>query len=50
LVAKLLAKDPLSLALTKTTTRALANQLVPLEATNSDADYLVLARLQRESR
>ncbi len=50
LAAKLLAKDPLSLALTKTTTRALANQLVPVDATHSDADYLVLARLQREDR
>ena len=47
MVAKLLDKDPLSLVLTKTTTHALANQMVPLEATHADADYLVLSRLQR---
>ncbi|MCA9823683.1 MAG: enoyl-CoA hydratase/isomerase family protein [Dehalococcoidia bacterium] len=50
LAEKLLAKDALSLTLTKTTTRALANQLVPLETTHADADYLVLSRLHRESR
>jgi enoyl-CoA hydratase/carnithine racemase len=45
---KLLAKDPLAVALTKTTTRALANQMVPLDATHADRDYLLLPRLFRE--
>jgi enoyl-CoA hydratase/carnithine racemase len=45
LAAKLLAKDPLSLALTKSTTRALANMMVPGEATHSDREYLMLSML-----
>jgi enoyl-CoA hydratase/carnithine racemase len=45
LAAKLLAKDPLSLALTKSTTRALASLSLPLESTHSDADYLMFAML-----
>lgn len=44
LAEKLLAKDPISLALTKSTTRALANQMVPLDATHSDREYLMLPR------
>jgi enoyl-CoA hydratase/carnithine racemase len=50
MAAKLLAKDPISLALTKTTTRALANQMVPAEATHNDPDYLLLARLLASER
>ena len=45
LAAKLLAKDPISLALTKSTTRALANLMVPDEPTHSDREYLMLAAL-----
>jgi enoyl-CoA hydratase/carnithine racemase len=45
LAAKLLAKDPLSLALTKSTTRALANMMVPDEPTHSDREYLMLSVL-----
>jgi enoyl-CoA hydratase/carnithine racemase len=45
LAAKLLAKDPMSLALTKSTTRALANLMVPGEATHSDREYLMLSLL-----
>ncbi len=45
LAAKLLAKDPLSLALTKSTTRALANTLVPVEPTYSDRELLMFARM-----
>ncbi|MBZ5609579.1 MAG: enoyl-CoA hydratase/isomerase family protein [Acidobacteriia bacterium] len=45
LAAKLLSKDPLSLALTKSTTRALANLMVPDEPTHSDREYLMFARL-----
>jgi enoyl-CoA hydratase/carnithine racemase len=47
LAAKLLAKDPLSLALTKSTTRALANLMVPGEPTHSDREYLMLSYLVR---
>ena len=43
LAAKLLKKDPLSLALTKSTTRALANLMVPIDATHSDREYLLFA-------
>jgi enoyl-CoA hydratase/carnithine racemase len=45
LAANLLSKDPLSLALTKSTARALAAMSLPIESTHSDADYLVLAML-----
>jgi enoyl-CoA hydratase/carnithine racemase len=47
LAAKLLAKDEIALAQTKTTVNALANLMVPAEATHADPDYLVLARLLR---
>jgi enoyl-CoA hydratase/carnithine racemase len=47
LAAKLLAKDPLSLALTKSTARALANLIVPCEATHSEREYLMLSYLVR---
>jgi len=50
LAARLLAKDPVSVALTKSTTNALANLMVPVEATHADRDYLVLARLLRSER
>jgi len=50
LAAKLLAKDPLSLALTKSTTRALANMMVPREPTHGDPEYLMLAQLLAAKR
>jgi enoyl-CoA hydratase/carnithine racemase len=43
LAAKLLKKDTLSLALTKSTTRALANLMVPADGTHSDREYLLFA-------
>jgi len=49
LAAKLLAKDPLSLALTKSTTRALAHMMVPEEPTHSDREYLMLSLLLKQS-
>ncbi|HYL39510.1 MAG TPA: enoyl-CoA hydratase/isomerase family protein [Bryobacteraceae bacterium] len=49
LAAKLLAKDPLSLALTKSTARALANMMVPDEPTHSDREYLMLSLLLQQS-
>jgi len=49
LAAKLLAKDAMSLALTKSTCNALAEAMVPAHVTHSDRDYLMLAsRLTRE--
>ena len=45
LAAKLLAKDAMSLALTKSTTSALANMMVPGEVTHNDREYLMLAML-----
>ena len=45
LAEKLLKKDPVSLALTKTTCNALAEAMVPANITHADRDYLVLARL-----
>jgi len=50
LAAKLLAKDPLSLALTKSTTRALANLMVPSQGTHSDPEYLMLAQFLAEKK
>lgn len=50
LAEKLLAKDPMSLALTKSTCNALAESMVPAAATHSDRDYLVLSRLLAEER
>jgi enoyl-CoA hydratase/carnithine racemase len=47
LAAKLLAKDPLSLALTKSTTNALAEAMVPASVTHADRDYLMLSRRSR---
>lgn len=48
LAEKFLAKDPLSLALTKSTCRALASQMVPLEATVADPEYLLLPLAMRD--
>ncbi len=53
LAAKLLAKDPMAVALTKSTTNALAEAMVPAHVTHSDPDYLFLSRLiaaERRSR
>ena len=50
LARKLLEKDPVSLALTKSTCNALAESKVPAHETQSDRDYLVLARLLAEER
>ena len=49
LAAKLLAKDPLSLALTKSTTAALADAMVPAGLTHSDREYLLIGRLARQA-
>jgi enoyl-CoA hydratase/carnithine racemase len=43
LAAQLLEKDPLSLALTKSTVNALAEAMVPASVTHADPDYLMLA-------
>ncbi len=45
LARKLLEKDAMSLALTKSTCNALAESMVPSHVTHSDRDYLVLSRL-----
>jgi enoyl-CoA hydratase/carnithine racemase len=45
LAAKLLAKDPMAVALTKSTCNALAEAMVPAHVTHSDPDYLFLSRL-----
>ncbi len=50
LAGKLLAKDPMALALTKSTCAALAEAMVPAYVTHSDAEYLVLARLLAQER
>jgi enoyl-CoA hydratase/carnithine racemase len=50
LARKLLAKDPVSLALTKSTCNALGESMVPAHVTHSDRDYLVLSRLLAEER
>jgi enoyl-CoA hydratase/carnithine racemase len=50
LAAKLLAKDPVSLAVTKTTANALAEAMVPSHVTHGDPDYLVLSRLLASER
>jgi enoyl-CoA hydratase/carnithine racemase len=50
LARKLLDKDPVSLALTKSTCNALAESMVPAHVTHSDRDYLLLARLLAEER
>jgi enoyl-CoA hydratase/carnithine racemase len=49
LAAKLLDKDPLALALTKSTCRALANEMVPVDATHADREYLMLSSALRRA-
>ena len=50
LAEKLLAKDPISLALTKTTCNALAESMVPAHTTHSDREYLMLSSLLARQR
>lgn len=50
LAEKLLAKDPMSLAMTKSTMNALAESLIPAHITHQDPDYLGYARLLRKER
>lgn len=51
LAGKLLAKDPMSLAMTKSTCNALAESMVPSHVTHSDREYLMMASmLARERR
>ena len=50
LAKKLLEKDPMSLALTKSTCNALAESMVPAGTTHSDREYLMLARLLGQER
>lgn len=50
LAKKLLEKDPISLALTKSTCNALAESMVPASVTHADRDYLVLSRLLAQER
>jgi enoyl-CoA hydratase/carnithine racemase len=50
LAKRLLAKDAMSLAIVKTTAAALAKQMVPAEATQSDRDMLLLADLLARRR
>jgi enoyl-CoA hydratase/carnithine racemase len=50
LAAKLLAKDPLSLAMTKSTTSALARMMVPDLATHAEREQMLLAYMMRRQR
>jgi enoyl-CoA hydratase/carnithine racemase len=50
LARQLLAKDPVALAVTKSTCSALAEAMVPAHVTHADPDYLVLARLLAQER
>jgi enoyl-CoA hydratase/carnithine racemase len=50
LAAKLLAKDPMAVALTKSATNALANLMVPAEVTYNDRELLMLSRLLAAER
>ncbi|HUJ48584.1 MAG TPA: enoyl-CoA hydratase/isomerase family protein [Bryobacteraceae bacterium] len=50
LASKLLSKDAMSLAVTKSTTRALANMMVPGDVTHSDREYLMLAMLLAQKK
>ena len=50
LAEKLLAKDPMSLAMTKSTMNALAESLIPAYVTHQDPDYLGYARLLARQR
>jgi enoyl-CoA hydratase/carnithine racemase len=50
LAAKLLAKDPMSLALTKSATNALASAMVPASVSYADREHLMLSRLLAAER
>ncbi|MBI2767035.1 MAG: enoyl-CoA hydratase/isomerase family protein [Chloroflexi bacterium] len=50
MAARLLAKDPMSVALTKSECNALAAEMVPTAPSNHDRDYLILARLLGKER
>jgi enoyl-CoA hydratase/carnithine racemase len=50
LAAKLLAKDPMSLVLTKSATNALAAAMVPANVTYADREHLMLSRLLSAER
>lgn len=50
LAAKLLAKDPMSLALTKTTCNALAESIAPATTTHADREYLMFAHVLSQER
>lgn len=50
LAAKLLAKDAMAIAMTKSTTRALANAMVPDYVSHADPDYLVMGRAIRQAQ
>lgn len=50
LAKKLLAKDAMSLAIVKTTASAIARQMAPSEATQSDREMLLLADLLARRR
>ena len=50
LAERLLSMDPLSLAMTKTACNALANLMVPQEATWSDRELMLLAYRQKADR
>ena len=50
LAAKLLSKDPLALALTKSATNALASAMVPANVTYADREQLMLSRLATAER
>jgi len=50
LAKRLLAKDPMALALTKSATSALAAQMVPAAPTQSDRELLLLADLMARGR
>lgn len=47
---KLLEKEPVSLALTKSTCNALAESMVPAHVTHADREFLMLARLLTQER
>ena len=50
LAEKLLAKDPLSLAMTKSTTTALARMMVPDQASHAEREQMLLAYMMRRQR
>ncbi len=50
LAKKLLEKDAISLALTKSTCNALAESMVPAHVTHSDREYLMLSRYLAQER